>query len=184
MPYAANSPLIFFALCFMSNTIQTRKHRTPKEPHGDHTPNWMERLATISEHYVPDALTSAIIMMVVLAAAALMLGNTVEQTVDAYYRGLWMLLQFTMQMTLMLTLSLVLADTPIFKNGIIAVSRLPRTAPQVIIGAVLVSAVISYVNWGLSIALGPLVAIHYCEQAEKKGIPVDFNWIMAVLAGV
>jgi len=168
----------------MSNTIQTSKPQTPKKPHGDHAPNWMERLATISEHYVPDALTSAIIMMVVLAVAAVMLGNTVEQTVDAYYRGLWMLLQFTMQMTLMLTLSLVLAETSVFKNGVIAVSCLPRTAPQVILGAVLVTALLSYVNWGLSIALSPLVAIHYCKQAEQKGIPVDFNWMMAVLAGV
>src|SRR5262245_31804960 len=168
----------------MSNTSQLSEPPTPKEQDRADAPNWMERLATVSEHYVPDALTSAIIMMVVLAVAAVMLGNTVEQTVDAYYRGLWMLLQFTMQMTLMLTLSLVLAETPVFKNGVIAVSRIPRTAPQVIIGAVLVTALLSYVNWGLSIALSPLVAIHYCKQAEQKGIPVDFNWMMAVLAGV
>jgi short-chain fatty acids transporter len=168
----------------MSNPDHFSEPQPPKEPHGATTSNWIQRLATISEHYVPDALTSAIVMMVVLAAAALWLGNSVEQTVDAYYRGLWMLLQFTMQMTLMLTLSLVLADTPVFKNGIISVSRLPRTASQVVLGAVLVTALLSYVNWGLSIALSPLVAVHYCKQAEQKGIPVDFNWMMAILAGV
>src|SRR5262245_11139250 len=168
----------------MSNTTQLSEPPTPKEQDRADAPNWMERLATVSEHYVPDALTSAIFMMVALAAAALMLGNTVEETLDAYYRGLWMLLQFTMQMTLMLTLSLVLADTPVFKNGVITAARLPRTTAQVIIGAVLVTALISYVNWGLSIALSPLIAIHYCNQAEQKGIPVDFNWMMALLAGV
>src|SRR5262245_45966715 len=148
----------------MSNISQLSEPKTPKEQQGADAPNWMERLATVSEHYVPDALTSAIFMMVVLAASALILGNTVEETVDAYYRGLWMLLQFTMQMTLMLTLSLVLADTPVFKNGVITVSRLPRTTSQVVMGAVVVTALISYVNWGLSIALSPLVAIHYCKQ--------------------
>ena len=168
----------------MSDSSQPGEPQMPPRPPSADAPNWIERLATISEHFVPDAITSAIIMMVVLAVAALMLGNTVEQTLDAYYRGLWMLLQFTMQMTLMLTLSLVLADTPVFKNGVITAARLPRTMPQVVIGAVLVTALISYVNWGLSIALSPLVAIHYCKQAEQKGIPVDFNWIMAVLAGV
>jgi short subunit fatty acids transporter len=56
--------------------------------------------------------------------------------------------------------------------------------PQVVLGAVLVTALLSYVNWGLSIALSPLVAVHYCKQAEQKGIPVDFNWMMAILAGV
>jgi len=168
----------------MSSSSQSGGSQTPQKQRDADTPNWMDRLAIVSEHYVPDAITSAIVMMVALAAAALMLGNTIEETVDAYYRGLWMLLQFTMQMTLMLTLSLVLADTPVFKNCVIAVARLPRTAPQVVIGAVLVTALLSYVNWGLSIALSPLIAIHYCKQAEQKGIPVDFNWMMAVLAGV
>jgi len=164
-----------------------RKKKTPKiqtppveEPAGR---TWMDWLARICEHYVPDALTTSIIMMVGLAALALTLGNTVTETVDAYYRGLWRLMAFTMQMTLMLTLSLVLAETPLFKKGVVRLSRLPRSYPQVVIGAVLVTAVIAYANWGLSIALGPLVAIHFCKQAERKGIPVDFNWIMAILAG-
>ncbi len=175
----------------------------------------MSWLARFCERYVPDALTTVIMMMVALAAAAMWLAesgglrhvqdqaalvlNYIEgkapalpdlapmspliSTVDAYYRGLWMLMAFTMQMTLMLTLSLVLAETPIFKKGVISLSRLPRTYPQVVIGAVAVTAMIAYANWGLSIALGPLVAIHFCKQAERKGIAVDFIWIMAVLAG-
>ncbi len=140
-------------------------------------------MARIAERFVPDALTTAIILMVILAGLSLALGNTVTETVDAYYRGLWMLLAFTMQMTLILTLSLVLAETPICKNGVIRLSRLPRTPAQVVIGAVLLSAVIAYANWGLALALGPMVAVHFCRQAEQRGIPVDFVWMMAVLAG-
>jgi short-chain fatty acids transporter len=145
--------------------------------------SWMDTMAKIAERYVPDAITTAIILMVILGALSLMLGNTVTETVDAYYRGLWMLLAFTMQMTLILTLSLVLADSPLFKNGVIRLSRLPRTPAQVVIGSVLLSAAIAYANWGLALALGPMVAVHFCKQAEKKGIPVDFIWMMAVLAG-
>ncbi|MEK7794596.1 MAG: TIGR00366 family protein [Candidatus Hydrogenedentota bacterium] len=152
------------------------------KPHPERE-GWMDWLARLSEHYVPDALTTAIILMVILAAMAMTLGNTVTETVDAYYRGLWMLLAFSMQMTLMLTLSLTLAETRPFKSGVIYLSRLPRTAPQVIVGAVLLSSVISYSNWGLSIALLPLIAVHFCKQAEQKGIAVDFIWVMAVLAG-
>ncbi len=162
---------------------QSGRSNGSKKTQDSESRTWMDWLAKIAEHYVPDALTSAIIMMVILAATALMLNNTVTEVADAYYRGLWMLLQFTMQMTLMLTLSLVLAETPVFKKGVLAVSRMPRTQAQVVIGSVIVTALIAYANWGLSIALGPLVAIHFCKQAEKKGIPVDFNWIMAVLAG-
>jgi short-chain fatty acids transporter len=143
----------------------------------------MQALARVAERYVPDALTTAIILMVILAGLSLSLGNSVTETVDAYYRGLWMLLAFTMQMTLILTLSLVLAETPVFKNGVVFLSRLPRTPAQVVIGAVLLSAGIAYANWGLALALGPMVAVHFCRQAEEKGIRVDFIWMMAVLAG-
>jgi short-chain fatty acids transporter len=143
----------------------------------------MDALARLTERYVPDAFTTAIMLMVVLAVAALSLGNSVTATVDAYYRGLWMLLAFTMQMTLMLTLSLVVAETLPFKRGVIALSRLPRTETQVVVGATLVTAALAYSNWALSMALGPMVAVHFCKQAEKKGLRVDFRWIMAVLAG-
>ena len=43
---------------------------------------------------------------------------------------------------------------------------------------------IAYLNWGLSLALGPMIAIHYCREAERKGIAVDFLFLMATLAGV
>src|SRR5690606_29119141 len=126
----------------------------PEQPAGQGAPpsyTWMDVLARVAERYVPDAITTAIILMVVLAGLALTLGNTVTETVDAYYRGLWMLLAFTMQMTLILTLSLVLADTRLFKNGVIRLSRLPRTPAQVVVGSVLLSAAIAYANWGLAL---------------------------------
>jgi len=144
---------------------------------------WVDRLARVMEHVVPDAITTSIFMLVALVAAALLLGQTVTQTMDAYYRGLWSLLTFTMQMTLILVLSLILGATPVFKNAVIALSRLPRTQVQVMTLAVIAGAFVAYLNWGLSIALSPVIAIHFARQAEKKGIPIDFLWLMAVLAG-
>jgi short-chain fatty acids transporter len=144
---------------------------------------WVERLAAVMERVVPDAITTSIVLMVGLVALSLGIGTSVSDTMDAYYRGLWSLLAFTMQMTLILVLSLILGATPVFKNVIISLSRLPRSVPQVVIGAVLTSAAIAYMNWGLAIALGPLVAIHFCRQAEAKGLRVDFLFMMATLAG-
>ena len=71
------------------------------------------------ELVVPDAITTAIILMVGLFGLSLALGATLTTTMDAYYRGLWNLLAFTMQMTLILVLSLILAATPVFKRAIV-----------------------------------------------------------------
>lgn len=144
---------------------------------------WLARYSRLMARVVPDAVSTAIFMLVVLFVAALSIGNSLAATVDAWYRGLWMLLPFTMQMTLVLVLGSVLAATPPFRKIIVAVSRRPRTANQVIIYSALVVAVVSYINWGLALALGPLIAIHFAREAEEKGIAIDFPFLMAVNGG-
>ena len=157
---------------------------------SDHalTPNRADRspldvLARVMERLVPDALTTCIFLMIALVALSMGLGGGVGGTVDAYYRGLWSLLGFTMQMTLILVLSLILGATPIFTRTIGVLSRLPRTQAQVVMLAVLCGSVVAYLNWGLSIALSPVIAIHFAREAERKGIPIDFIFLMATLAG-
>ena len=58
----------------------------------------IDRFARFAEGIVPDAITSSIIFLVILFICALAMGNTVQKTMEAYYKGLWMLLAFTMQM--------------------------------------------------------------------------------------
>lgn len=121
--------------------------------------------------------------MIAVSIISLSIGNSVTATIDAYYKGLWMLLAFTMQMTLILVLSLILASTTAFKKAVVALSRIPRTSVQVVALAVLCTAFVSYLNWGLGLALGPMIAIHFCREAERKGIRVDFLFMLATLAG-
>jgi short-chain fatty acids transporter len=160
-----------------ANTTDTRTPASPP-PEG-----LIDRLALFMELVVPDAITTAIILMVGLFGLSLALGATLTTTMDAYYRGLWNLLAFTMQMTLILVLSLILAATPVFKKAIVTLSRLPTTQRQVVVLAVLCGAFVAYLNWGLSIALSPVIAIHFAKQAERKGIPIDFLFLLATLAG-
>lgn len=144
---------------------------------------WLKRYSRFMAGIVPDAISTAVFMLIILFVVALAIGNTFTTTMDAWYRGLWMLLPFTMQMTLVLTLGCVLAATPLFRKSIVWFSRKPRTANQVIIYSVLLVAVISYLNWGLALALGSLIAVHFAAEAERKGIAVDFPFLMAVNGG-
>ena len=79
-------------------------------------PGWLEELPRAIGRLTPDAISAAAIMLLALGAAALLLGNPVETVMDAWYRGLWMLLPFTMQMTLVLVLSGVVGQTPHFRS--------------------------------------------------------------------
>lgn len=141
----------------------------------------LDRFARVIGRLVPDAITTSVILLAVLFGLALVLGNSLGKAVEAYYQGLWILLPFTMQMTLIIVLSSVLGATPFFKQAIARVSRLPRTAAQVIALAVTVTALSAYLYWGLGIALTPLIAVHFAREAERKGIAIDFLFLLALL---
>ncbi len=141
----------------------------------------LDRFSRLMGQIVPDAISASVILLVLLFGASLWLGDSVAATSDAYYRGLWMLLPFTMQMTLIITLSAVLGATPLFRRAIVALSERPRTANQVVIVSVVLSAFFSYLYWGLGMALTPLVAIHFARQAEGRGLKVDFLFLLALL---
>jgi len=85
---------------------------------------WLERFAHVMGRFVHDAITACVMLLVLLFAVALALGNSQSKTMDAYYQGLWMLLPFTMQMTLIITLSSVLASTPLFRKAVIVIYHL------------------------------------------------------------
>lgn len=121
----------------------------------------------------------AVILLVVLILAALGLGNSFSDTSDAFYRGLWMLLAFSMQMTLLLVLSSVLSTMPFFRTAVFRLALLPGTVTQVLLLSVLLTAALSYLYWGLGLALGPLIAVHFARAAEARGIRVDFPCLLA-----
>ncbi|MBL8209450.1 MAG: short-chain fatty acid transporter [Bryobacterales bacterium] len=143
----------------------------------------LDRFAAVMGRFVPDAITSCIGLMLVLATAALALGNSPFKIWDAYYQGLWMLLAFTMQMTLIITLSATLSSTPFFRRGVERLARLPGTRNQFIILAVLISGVSAYCYWGLGIAMAPVVAIYFAREAERRCIDLDFPFLLATAWG-
>ena len=148
-------------------------HRPP----SDRITRFASELGTL----VPDATSASVILLLIVACVALAFGNSPGAIADAYYRGLWMLLPFTMQMTLILVLSAVVSTTPLFRRIVVALARRPRTVTQVIVMSVALDAALSYFYWGLGLALAPLIAIHFSAAAEEKGIPVDFPFLLATV---
>ena len=144
--------------------------------------DWLTRFSQAIGRVIPDAMSTAVGMLLLLGVAALAIGNSGAAVMDAFYRGLWMLLPFTMQMALILVLSSTLGAAPVFRQAIARLSRLPRTRNQVFALSCLVVACLAYLYWGLSVALGPLVSIYFAREAEKKGIAVDFPFLLATTA--
>ena len=154
---------------------------TPSEKQPVQTDRLSE-VARLFGALIPDAVTTSIALLVVVFAAALMLGNTLETVGDAYYRGLWMLLAFTMQMTLILTLSSALGAAPFFRKALLFLSRQPRTESAVLALCIGCAATMSYLYWGLGLALNPLMAVFFAREAERKGLRIDFPFLLSTAA--
>ena len=142
----------------------------------------LERFATVVSRMGADAITAGVVLTYIVFTIALALGNSLSGVFEAYHQGLWMLLPFTMQMTLILVLSLALASTPAIRSGITRLARMPKSRNQFIALAFLTSGVTSYLYWGLGYALSPMIAIFFAAEAERKGVRVDFPFLLAVTA--
>ncbi len=143
----------------------------------------LERFSLWMGRAVPDAITASVLFLFVVAAAALFIGTPGRTVMDAYYRGLWMLLPFTMQMTLIILLGSALSTSRLVRQFVGSLARLPTSAGGVVSGAVLVGAGVSYLHWGLGYALAPVIAVFFATEAEKKGIAVDFPFLLVAAYG-
>ena len=143
----------------------------------------LQRLPDAIARLVPDAITTSVILALAMVVLALALGNRPTRVLDAYYQGLWMLLQFTMQMTLIIVLSAALAVTPFFRRAVALLARMPRTPRQMVALAFLASGTASYLYWGLGYALGPMIAVFFAAEAERRGIDMDFPFLLGVTYG-
>ncbi len=144
---------------------------------------WLERFSRFIARVVPDAITAGVFLTLLVALVAVSLGNPVLTVVDAYYQGFWMLLSFTMQMTLIVVLSSALSVTPALRKTIAALARIPRTKNQMVVLAFLTNGMCAYFYWGLGYAMSPIIAVLFAGEAERRRLPVDFPFLLAVTAG-
>src|SRR4030081_1467663 len=81
-----------------------------------------------TERWVPDAFIFALMATVLVIGAALAATSaTLMQTVDAWGRGFWDLIPFTLQMALVIITGHVLASSPPMGRLIRAIAGWPRT---------------------------------------------------------
>src|SRR3954462_3241491 len=79
-----------------------------------------------TERWVPDAFIFALIATVLVVAAALIATPaTLVETVDAWGRGFWDLIPFTLQMALVIITGHVLASSPPMRRAISVIASWP-----------------------------------------------------------
>ena len=125
--------------------------------------------------WFPDTFVFALILTIAIALLAIFVeGSSPLETIQAWYKGFWMLLKFSMEMVLILVTSYALALSPIAGRFIDSLAKRIHSPIWVYASVVLVGTIGTYLSWGLIV----LAAVLGRELAMRvKG--VDYTYLVA-----
>jgi short-chain fatty acids transporter len=146
---------------------------------GDSLSRWARR-------WVPDPFVLAILLTLVTFAASLFyVGFDVKRVLFAWVdgkgggKGFWNLLAFGMQMCLILVTGHALASSPPVRRALDALAKSARTPARAVVVVTLGAMLLAYLNWGLGLIGGALLAREVGQRARKQGIPVHYPLLVA-----
>jgi short-chain fatty acids transporter len=129
-----------------------------------------------TERWVPDAFIFALMATVLVIGAALAATPaTLMQTVDAWGRGFWDLIPFTLQMALVIITGHVLATSPPMGRVIRAIAGWPRTPRGAVALVAFFALAASWFNWGFSLVFSAVLAIEIARRVDQ----VDYRALAA-----
>ena len=129
-----------------------------------------------TERWVPDAFIFALIAtFLVIAGALAATSSSLPQIVDAWGRGFWELIPFTLQMALIIITGHVLATSAPMQRVIRAVASWPQTPKSAVALVTVFALVSSWFNWGFSLIFSAVLAREVARRVEG----VDYRALAA-----
>jgi len=129
-----------------------------------------------TERWVPDAFIFALIATALVIVAALSATTaTLVETVDAWGRGFWDLIPFTLQMALVIITGHVLATSPPMRRLITAIASWPREPRAAVALVAFFALASSWFNWGFSLVFSAVLAI----EIARRVAGVDYRALAA-----
>jgi short-chain fatty acids transporter len=126
------------------------------------------RCADWAERWFPDAWVFAALGVAIVAVAALASGASPRATAEAFGKGYWSLIPFTMQMVFVVIGGYVLASAPIVARAIDRLARVPRTGRGAVAFVAAVSMLTSLLSWGFSLVFGGLLVRALARSEELR----------------
>jgi short-chain fatty acids transporter len=133
-------------------------------------------LTAWTERWVPDAFIFALVgTFIVFVAALAATPSTVAQVLDAWGRGFWDLIPFTLQMVLVIITGHVLATSAPMSALIRAVAGWPSSPRNAVALVTFFALASSWINWGFSLVFSAVLAREVARRVEG----VDYRALAA-----
>lgn len=135
---------------------------------GDYFSRWAEK-------YMPDPFLFAVLLtFLTLILGVLFTKSGPFDMLKHWNKGFWTLLAFSMQMCLILVTGYALATTKAVRSIIDALADLPKTGGAAAALICFVAILAAYINWGLGLIVGALMAREVAVRGHRRGIPMHY----------
>ena len=136
----------------------------------------------LMQKYLPDPFTIAWLISLVVVGMAMGITHTpITKIIKDWGDGFFGILAFAMQMTMVIVSGYALAAAPIVRRFLRMIAGIPKTPGQTVVFIGLVSMALYYLNWGLGLIAGGLLA----REAAKLHPDVDFRLLVtAAFSGI
>lgn len=155
--------------------------------------SWVERfglaLSRSVESWMPDPLIFALILSIITIVMALVVMRPYEvmgpiDVLDwlfrkCWYGGFWALLAFAMQMCLILVTGYAIAYHPLVYRALRGLSRRVKDTKQAVVVTTAVAMFFSWINWGLGLIMGAVLARVIGVEFYKQGKPLHYPVVCA-----
>lgn len=132
-------------------------------------------LAQRLQRWIPEPFVFAMVLTVLVALLAVTMTDAgINQVIDDWYRGFWILLEFGMQMVLMLTTGYAIALSPLVSKLIDKLSHLAKSPGAVYFLVMIVGGLFGLVSWGWAV----LTAV-FARELAKRVPGVDYAFLVA-----
>ena len=133
------------------------------------------RLSAWVERWMPSPFLFAIVLTYIVFVAGLVATDSgALDLVQFWYDGFWAFLTFSMQMVLILMTGFVVAYHPRVNAGIRRLTTLPNSGKQAVVMVGLITMILGWIHWGLSLILGAIFAREMGKTAHEEGIDVHY----------
>jgi len=132
--------------------------------------------------FFPSPFTIAVILtLIVFLLAVLLTEQSYSKIITGWEKGLWnsSLLSFTTQMMLMLALGHSVALTKFANSVILVITRFCKDTSSSVFFISFFSILVSFLNWGLGLIFGAILAKKVGENLTNNGIKINYPLIGA-----
>lgn len=133
------------------------------------------RLAAVVEEWMPNPFLFALILSYIVFVAGIVIEGVSPFAMISYWNdGFWGLLTFMMQMVLILVTGYVVAYHPIVQRFIRGLCQFPSSGPQAVVFVGVIAMVVTWIQWGLGLIFGAVLAREMGRQANERGLTVHY----------